>query len=118
MTGKEPVGEILLSNEIALFDSSAEDYERTLDQLIDDDFIEIGSSGKIYTKKMTVGVLLQPGRRSIDPEFISLRELSENLYMLTFRTGSGSVTVVRNSIWKRTDSGWKIIYHQGTPVTG
>ncbi len=111
------IAEVLLRKEAALLDSSVEDYKGVLSCLIDDEFIETGSSGKIYNKEKTIEVLLRSGHNSIGILDPAVRVLAEDLFLLTFRADSGKGVVVRNSIWRRTGIEWKIIFHQGTPVT-
>jgi hypothetical protein len=47
--------------------------------------------------------------------------ISADAVLLTYRTerladGKPPRHVLRSSIWKRTDAGWKMLFHQGTPT--
>lgn len=100
--------------------SSAKD----LDLLIADDFMEFGSSGKIYDKKEILERL--PKDTEVSPiEFVvsdfQVKELSENVVLVTFKTDKISsenthVVALRASIWRKTSGNWQMIYHQGTPT--
>ncbi len=100
--------------------SSAKD----LDLLLADDFMEFGSSGEIYDKKMILERL--PKDTEISPvQFevsdFQVKELSENVVLATFKTDKISpdknhVMALRVSIWRKTDGNWQMIYHQGTPT--
>ena len=100
--------------------SSAED----LDLLLADDFVEFGSSGEIYDKKMILERL--PKDAEISPvQFevsnFQVKALSENVVLATFKTdkilpNNSRVTALRASIWRNTNGNWQMIYHQGTPT--
>jgi hypothetical protein len=100
--------------------SSAKD----LDFLIADDFIEFGSSGEVYDKKMILERL--PKDTEISPvKFIvsdfQIKELNENIVLATFKTDKISldnshVLSLRASIWRKRSGNWQMIYHQGTPT--
>lgn len=100
--------------------SSTED----LDLLLADDFMEFGSSGKVYDKKMILDRL--PKDTEISPiQFIvsdfQIKELSENVVLATFKTNkistdNSSVISLRASIWKKINGNWQMVYHQGTPM--
>jgi len=44
------------------------------------------------------------------------RRLAEDLYLLTYTLLQVERTTRRATIWQRTQSGWKIVFHQGTIV--
>lgn len=100
--------------------SSAKD----LDLLLADDFMEFGSSGEIYDKKMILERL--PKDTEISPvQFVvsdfQVKELSENVVLATFKTDKISpdknhVVALRASIWRKMNGNWQMIYHQGTPI--
>lgn len=100
--------------------SSAKD----LDLLLADDFMEFGSSGEIYDKKMILERL--PKDTEISPvQFIvsdfQIKELSDNVVLATFKTDKISpdkthIRALRASIWGKTKENWQMTYHQGTPT--
>lgn len=95
---------------------------KDLDLLLADDFMEFGSSGEIYNKKMILERL--PKDTEISPvQFevsdFQVKELSENVVLATFKTDkilpdNSRATALRASIWKNTNGNWQMIYHQGT----
>ena len=100
--------------------SSAED----LDLLLADDFVEFGSSGKIYDKKMILERLPKDTEISsvqFEVSNFQVKALSENVVLATFKTdkilpNNSRVTALRASIWRNTNGNWQMIYHQGTPT--
>lgn len=91
--------------------------------LLADDFIEFGSSGRIFNKQQIIESLQNedsnaPIARSIT-DFKTL-VLAENVILVTYRivqhnSSSGkSKNSLRSSIWTLVDGSWKIVFHQGT----
>jgi hypothetical protein len=79
-----------------------------------DEFLEIGSSGRIYDKDQIIGQLQQEsGEESLRTvRDFTTRELADGLILVTYRIIESRT--VRSSIWKRTNSEWRMVFHQGT----
>ena len=93
-----------------------------LAELIADDFIEIGSSGRRFSKMDVVEELKhekKSNRSIIDFESFPL---TPNIVLVVYKVVHEDEDVkqrkasVRSSIWKSMDGQWKIIFHQGTVV--
>ncbi len=89
--------------------SSAE----ALDLLVSDQFLEFGSSGQTYTKRDVIAQLLAKPNVHIAVTDLRVLALSEDVALATYRT----VGSLRSSVWRREGEHWRIIFHQGTPVT-
>ena len=93
-----------------------------MDALLADDFIEYGRSGRIYDK----AAILEIANRSFDGRLslykFSARALAPSVALVTYSSllrhvdGSESHSL-RSSIWSRTEKGWRLVFHQGTPTT-
>lgn len=90
-----------------------------MNELIAHDFLEFGRSGRVYHRQDTLAV----ARHKIDavlplPE-CHVRLLDENIAQVIYNsavTYNGMVEYARrSSIWSRTESGWVLRFHQGTP---
>jgi hypothetical protein len=92
--------------------------------LIGDDFIEFGSSGSVYDKAAILAGLEEERDEGIAIERQTtdwrVRELGPDVALLTYRVrrreapdGAWEASL-RSSIWRRTGSGWRMIFHQGT----
>ncbi len=91
-----------------------------LNELIADEFIEIGKSGKIWTKQSVIEALNKESYTEIVITGFNLKLLTENIALVTYtahhkQKGNPSSKSLRSSIWKMADNKWKIIFHQGTP---
>jgi hypothetical protein len=89
----------------------------SLDNLLADNFIEFGSSGRIYNKQQVIESLQQesPTRREL-ADFKAL-VLAEGVVLVTFRVveeGERPIHSLRSSIWKWMDGRWQMVFHQGT----
>ena len=92
-----------------------------MDSLLEDDFIEYGRSGRIYDK----AAILETADRSFDGRLslykFSARALAPSVALVTYSSvlrhvdGSKSHSL-RSSIWSRTEKGWRLMFHQGTPT--
>lgn len=96
--------------------------EMELNDLLADEFVEVGSSGKIYDKRQTIQTLLEEsGFRAMMTNF-KILVLSADCVLLSYRAAislntdeTKTVFSLRSSIWKRNGDQWQIIFHQGTP---
>lgn len=90
-----------------------------LDVYLADDFLEFGTSGNIWTKQMVIEALKKESFREIGIKEFRLTLLADNIALVTYRAyrrQKDSADSLCCSIWKRFEGGWKIIFHQGTPL--
>lgn len=117
----ENLKEIIYNLETDLLKPEVRSSTERLAALLDDDFIEYGSSGLIYDKAMILERLPQgpsPAYRIYDFEVVSL---SETVIQARFKTDrinlDNSKTVsLRTSLWKQNGNTWQMFFHQGTPI--
>ena len=98
--------------------SSAE----AMEGLLADEFLEIGSSGRIYNKQQTLEALgRETATRWSLSDFRALW-LAPDLALTTYRVSrftsqdGQTATSLRSSIWAIKDGRWQLVFHQGTPV--
>jgi len=97
---------------------------KDLDMLLADDFMEFGSTGEIYDKKIILENLPRDSRTSRVKFSVSdfqVKELSDNIVLATFKTDKilsdkSHIVSLRTSIWTKTKNGSQKIFHQGTPT--
>jgi hypothetical protein len=80
--------------------------------LLADDFVEFGTSGRIWSKADIVRALPQWPASERRLEEFRVRELSDSLCLVTYKTESS----LRSSIWRRVGDRWQMIFHQGTNI--
>lgn len=89
-------------------------------KLLADDFIEFGSSGRIFDKTQVLEGLPQSPIIPMTIEKFQIKCLSENVALVTYRVVKTEEPCeemrysLRSSIWKLMDGRWQMIFHQGT----
>jgi len=91
-------------------------------RLLADEFVEFGSSGRVYEKQSIIDELSQePEIRFLMKDFRAF-SLAQGVVLVTYRATSFSrnkekaVHSLRSSVWKSSQGGWQMIFHQGTPT--
>ncbi|HEY0800379.1 MAG TPA: hypothetical protein VGD54_06015 [Steroidobacteraceae bacterium] len=98
------------------FGTTRQDYEN----LTDPEFWEVGASGRRYSREFVLDTL---ENRLPDPtespwltRDFQCREIAADNYLITYTLTQGVRVTRRATLWRRTGSGWKALYHQGTIV--
>jgi hypothetical protein len=119
--GPERAWSQLRKLEQSLLDSAVRRDGERLRQLLDDDFMEFGSSGRVWTRKSIIDLLA--GETNFHPPQIEEFQCSligEKVALVTYRTvrveaATGErLASLRSSIWVRRDGVWRMRFHQGT----
>lgn len=103
-----------------LLDPANRISEADVANLLADEFIEFGSSGRVFGKQQILEELRSepPVERSLTD--FSARSLAPGVVLVTYRAsrrdldGQSAMTSLRTSIWKRIDGRWQMVFHQGT----
>ena len=91
-----------------------------LNALIADEFIEFGSSGKVYNKKDIIKLPGNEVTRKMTLTNFKLVQLGKNYFLTTYKIlkhdKGRKIYTLRSSIWKKEKSSYRIIFHQGTII--
>ncbi|ACL38891.1 Ribonuclease H [Pseudarthrobacter chlorophenolicus A6] len=83
--------------------------------LLHPDFMEIGSSGRVWTRDaMMMALEEDPGERT-DIEILGTDRVGTSAVLLTYRSFARSGTTLRSSLWVLDGGRWRLRFHQGTP---
>ncbi|MDJ0362448.1 DUF4440 domain-containing protein [Rhodococcus sp. H29-C3] len=92
-----------------------------IDALLEHDYFEVGASGSVYTRTLVIDVVEKRYRDGENPmdaawsiDNFHASTLAEHLYLVTYRLSQSGRVSQRATVWRRHDSGWKAVYHQGT----
>lgn len=88
-----------------------------LTELLADEFIEFGSSGRIYTKSDLVAVLQAESPVAQTTSDFKVTILAPDVALLTYRIlrhSQPAVQTLRSSVWRRAKGHWQMVFHQGT----
>lgn len=90
-----------------------------LDNLLADEFVEFGSSGRIFNKGIIMNRL--PNETIIQMTLMDFEAklLAPDVALTTFKVlkHTNMQYSLRSSIWKLKEEKWQMIFHQGTPTT-
>lgn len=90
------------------------------ENMTDPAFWEVGASGRRYSREFILSILEQrPAHAEADvweTEGFHCLEIAAENYLLTYTLRQGARVTRRSTLWRRTTTGWKILYHQGTVV--
>ena len=101
----------ILELEKSLFKYEYMSNKEYLDNIIDDNYKELGKSGILFNKDDVVNYLLSQQRdRDIEMYNFSGEELMPDLWIVHYITLSDNKKIYRTSIWKHN----KIIIHQAS----
>jgi hypothetical protein len=85
------------------------------------EFWEVGASGKLYNREYVLEVLEQRHRAAIveqlDITEFRCQRVSPGHYLATYMLDQLGRKSRRTTLWRSTNDGWKIVYHQGTLVS-
>jgi hypothetical protein len=92
-----------------------------LEDMTHPEFWEVGASGRRYSREFVLAELEKryqhPAEDIWETSDFQCRELAPDVYLLTYTLLQNHIRKTRRStIWQRTGSGWKILFHQGTIV--
>lgn len=95
--------------------------------LLADDFVEYGSSGRVFDKHQILDILQTEQPRSIRLADFAVRRFCDSLFLVTYRSLRGSLpwkdgppapgaAGLHSSLWVRREGRWQIAFHQGTRI--
>jgi len=106
--------QIIYTLETSLLKPEIRSSAKDLDMLLADDFMEFGSSGEIYDKKIILERLPKDSQTSPVEFSVSdfqVKELSDNIVLATFKTDKilsdkSHIVSLRTSKWTKTKNSW------------
>ena len=93
-----------------------------LADLIDNEFMEVGSSAAVYDKAEVMRWLASDDQSERIGTSFKTHLIAENVILLTYISTikdtpvAESKRAMRSSIWRLTDGQWRMVFHQGTPL--
>ncbi|PZM07300.1 DUF4440 domain-containing protein [Rhizobium tubonense] len=126
MSFDEHNAELFFSLETTLHRPEVRSTPSLVNDLLADEFIEFGSSGRVYNKQITITALAGEDVSALTPlpqvSDFSVSQLSHGVVLVTYKsthisteTQKGRQTL-RSSIYKFLDGRWQMIFHQGTLI--
>jgi hypothetical protein len=86
-------------------------------ELLAEEFVEFGSSGRQFTKAQIVAALQAEAPVQITASEFNVQLLSSQVALVTYRAQrhcDPPVHSLRSSIWLQREAQWQMVFHQGT----
>ena len=98
------------------FGMTRRDYEN----MTDSEFCEVSASGQRCSREVALDTLESSppnpdGANWLKSDF-QCREIATDNYLATYTLIQGACITRRATLWRRTDAGWRALYHQATVV--
>jgi hypothetical protein len=110
---------LAIDGELRLLRAETRQHPATVDALLDPEFFEFGASGRRWDRAAIVATLPQetaePGRAASAHDMAAIR-LAPGVVLVTYISADGGRLCRRSSIWRETSAGWRVLFHQGTPI--
>ena len=90
-----------------------------MDEILAADFFEFGRSGKVWSREDVLSSPNTPLNAQLPLPDFRVKMVSDEVALVTYRSRvdcNESELANRSSLWRTTDRGWKLIFHQGTPT--
>jgi len=116
----EEIGEELRELEERLLQPDFRRSRPAVSALLADDFVEYGSSGRIFDKQQILDLLGSEPEQHIAIAQFEARPLSADIVLVTYRSirpdrpPEPGATFLRSSLWVRREGRWQIVFHHGT----
>jgi ribonuclease HI len=103
--------------EVALARRDAGALPGGYDGVLDDAFVEVGQSGRVWTRdEMLMALAASPPDPTVQLVGFSVDELAPKVWLARYDTVGDGVRHHRSSIWIRSGDRFRMRYHQGTPA--
>jgi hypothetical protein len=106
--------------EVRVMTAAGERRADDIREFVADDFLEIGGSGRTYTKsEVLAAVERAPLRRFMVADFKVVAS-GADWALVSYRAGEkgeqASITSWRSTLWVERAGKWQIVFHQGTSI--
>jgi hypothetical protein len=109
-----------LEGECALLTAQVRASTTALDALLADDFFEIAATGASFGKNDVLARLPDETGVRFEADGMVERHLGEGVALVTYRAvverDGVRQSSLRSSLWRREAAGWRMLFHQGTPL--
>ncbi|MGW4168601.1 nuclear transport factor 2 family protein [Streptomyces chartreusis] len=110
--------EAAIEGELRLLQPEVRSSPELLAELLHPQFREFGASGRYWDRPSIIESLVageDPGPRPVVVSQMDGVQLAPDLVHLTFDTVYDGRHAHRSSLWRHTDAGWQMYFHQATP---
>ncbi|WP_395318533.1 VOC family protein [Variovorax sp. UC74_104] len=94
-----------------------------LEELLDDDFHELGVSGTVWTRAAIIEALRDEAFSERTMSDFRVLRMGPDVALVTYRAHREAIAQrpgadsLRSSLWRRRSGRWRMAFHQGTPLS-
>lgn len=88
-----------------------------LEQLLSPDFVEIGASGTRWDRAGILELLSREEDEEAEIADLTGRVVAPDIVLAEWTSRRGAARARRTSLWRREGGAWRLVHHQGTPLT-
>ncbi|MFI5801764.1 DUF4440 domain-containing protein [Streptomyces sp. NPDC051561] len=117
---KDTQVEAAIAAELRLLDPLVRADPELVSALLDPAFVEFGASGRRWDAKTILAVTgsgTVGAQVPVEVSEMAGAVLAPGVVHLTYCLVDGSRRAWRSSLWRLTESGWRMYFHQATPTT-
>jgi glutathione S-transferase len=94
---------------------------RWMDRMLHPDFMEVGRSGRTYDRQQAIDTTDYPYQVDLPLQDLEMDLIDEDvalvMYVSNEHQDGESSPAHRTSVWVNTNDGWRLRFHQGTPIS-
>ena len=88
-----------------------------VERLLHPDFREVGASGRTWTRAALVAALRDDPGAGAAMDDVQATRVTEDVVLLTYTAvPPAGPRSRRSSVWVASAGGWRVVFHQGTPL--
>jgi hypothetical protein len=106
-----------LHDEAAMWRSETRGDRSSMDRRLARHSAEFGRSGRRYARAEVLAVVVGEIHATLTLRDLQCRRLGGSVVLVTYQSEVDGLLANRSSIWRFTDAGWQMEFHQGTPTT-
>jgi hypothetical protein len=107
------------SLELRLLDTAVRREPMEVGRLLHPDFVEVGASGRVWDRESIIAALREDPGRAPRVTALAAHAVATDVVLVTYRAhdrATGAPATMRVSLWVRDEQGWRVRFHQGTPI--
>jgi hypothetical protein len=117
----QPDGDLrsAIDGELRLLQPLVRRSRADVDALLDPEFAEFGASGRRWSRAEILASLAGEDRETAAAAHdLRAVRIAEDVVLVTYVSDDGERRCNRSSLWRLTPAGWRVYFHQGTPIPG
>lgn len=121
-TSDEALADHLRGLEESLLEPGVRRDRARVSALLADDFLEFGSSGRVWTREETLRLLATESYPRPEMIDFACRRMAQGVALVTYKTirveaATGErAEALRSSLWTEESGTWQVRFHQGTRI--